>query len=72
MGAIARGRCKSGSPLCGNTTCMHHMRGGMGSGETCTRPEENQIGQDDGQCHKKGRQSHGGSYWGLGGSVGSS
>ena len=48
MGAIARGKCKSGSPLCGNTTCMHHMRGGMGSGETCTRPEENHIGQDDG------------------------
>ena len=44
----------------------------MGSGETCARLEENQIGQEDRQCHKKGRQSLGRSKWGLGVSVGSS
>jgi len=72
MGAMAGGRWKSGSPLCGNRTCMHHMRGSMGSGGTFTRLEENHIGQEDRQCHKKGRQSLGRSNWGLGVSVGSS
>ena len=28
-------------------TCMHHMRGGMGSGETCTGPEEHHSGEEE-------------------------
>ena len=31
-------------------TCMPHMRGGMGSGETYTRPEEQQSGEEEGRC----------------------
>ena len=28
-------------------TCMHHMRGGMGSGEAYTRPEEQHSGEEE-------------------------
>ena len=28
-------------------TCIHDMRGGMGSGGTYTRPKEHQSGEDD-------------------------
>ena len=28
-------------------TCIHHMRGGMGSGGTYTRPEEHQSGEEE-------------------------
>ena len=28
-------------------TCIHHMRGGMGSGGAYTRPEEQQSGEEE-------------------------
>jgi len=28
-------------------TCMYHIRGGMGSGETYTRPDEQQSGEEE-------------------------
>ena len=28
-------------------TCMHHMRGSMGSGETCTRPKEHHSEKEE-------------------------
>ena len=28
-------------------TCMHHMRGGRGSGEAYTRPEEQHSGEEE-------------------------
>ena len=47
MGERDGGKWRSGSPWCGNRTCIHHRRDGMGSGETCARLEENQVGQED-------------------------
>ena len=46
-GESAGGRWRYQSSGCVMGTCIHHMRGGMGSGGTYTRPEEHQSGEED-------------------------
>ena len=46
-GKSTGGRWRYQSSGCVMGTCIHHMRGGMGSGGTYTRPEEHQSGEED-------------------------
>ena len=46
-GESARQRWRYQSSGCVMGTCIHDMRGGMGSGGPYTRPEEHQSGEED-------------------------
>jgi hypothetical protein len=50
-GGIAGGRWRYQALGCVMGTCMHHMRGGMGSGETYTRPKEYHSGEEEQARH---------------------
>jgi len=72
MGAIAGGRWMFRSSGCVVGTCMHHMRGRMGSEATCTRKKEQQSGQEESNClllsweSGRGRRGRSGAGRGLG------